>query len=322
MTPLLSVRQLCQHFTLKNRWFAPAQQLYAVDNVSFELTSGQTLGIVGESGCGKSTLARTLLHLYEPTSGEVEFIGQSLNALNQSQLRAMRQQMQMVFQDPAESLNPRHNVGQILTEPFVIHGQGNHAQRRLWAQELLQQVGLQSEAIYRYPHEFSGGQRQRISIARAIALKPKLLICDEAVSALDVSVQAQIVNLLLQLQQQMGLSMIFIAHDLTVVKHLSDKIAVMYLGRIVELADAEQLYQAPRHPYSQALLAAIAKPDPRQRRTFAPLAGEVPSPINPPTGCHFHPRCPYRQVKCTAQVPTLKGSAIHQVACHFPLSAE
>ncbi|MGY3899873.1 peptide ABC transporter substrate-binding protein [Aeromonas veronii] len=322
MSTLLSVRDLKQHFRLGGGFLRKQYTVHAVDGISFDLKQGETLGLVGESGCGKSTLGRSLLKLFEPTAGTITFEGRDITALSPKEMRSLRQEMQMVFQDPAESLNCRHTVGQILEEPFIIHGKGNTEQRRGWVQELLAKVGLPGSAVDRYPHEFSGGQRQRIGIARAIALKPKLLVCDEAVSALDVSVQSQIVNLLLSLQREMNLSIIFIAHDLSVVKHISDRIAVMYLGRIVELADAQSLYLAPRHPYTQALISAIPVPDPRRRSQRILLTGDVPSPISPPSGCHFHQRCPHATELCKSKAPKLEAcdDAHHQVACHTPLA--
>ncbi|PJG58376.1 ABC transporter ATP-binding protein [Aeromonas cavernicola] len=321
MTTLLSVRDLKQHFRLGGGLLRKRYTVYAVDGVSFDLKQGETLGLVGESGCGKSTLGRSLLKLIEPTAGTLTFEGRDITTLSANEMRSLRQEMQMVFQDPAESLNSRHTVGQILEEPFIIHGKGNSEQRRGWVQELLAKVGLPSSALDRYPHEFSGGQRQRIGIARAIALKPKLLVCDEAVSALDVSVQSQIVNLLLSLQQEMNLAILFIAHDLSVVKHISDRIAVMYLGKIVELAEAQSLYLTPHHPYTQALISAIPVPDPRRRSQRIVLSGDVPSPISPPSGCHFHQRCPHATAMCSTVAPALVmcGHAGHQVACHHPL---
>ncbi|MFB2865867.1 ABC transporter ATP-binding protein [Aeromonas sp. MdU4] len=322
MSTLLSVRDLKQYFQLGGGLLRKKYTVHAVDGVSFDLKQGETLGLVGESGCGKSTLGRSLLKLFDPTAGTITFEGRDITALSPKEMRSLRQEMQMVFQDPAESLNSRHTVGQILEEPFIIHGKGNGEQRRAWVLDLLAKVGLPASAVDRYPHEFSGGQRQRIGIARAIALKPKLLVCDEAVSALDVSVQSQIVNLLLSLQREMNLSIIFIAHDLSVVKHISDRIAVMYLGRIVELADAQTLYLAPRHPYTQALISAIPVPDPRRRSQRIPLTGDVPSPISPPSGCHFHQRCPIASEQCKSLVPRLEvcDEAHHQVACHTPLA--
>lgn len=319
--PLLRLEKLAQHFTLGGGLLRRGSTLYAVDGVSFELEAGKTLGLVGESGCGKSTLARTLLKLHEPSRGRVYFDGQDITDYSPRQMRPLRQQMQLVFQDPQESLNGRHTIATILQEPFVIHGQGTAKERKAWASELLQRVGLPVSALDRYPHEFSGGQRQRIGIARAMALKPKLLVCDEAVSALDVSVQSQILNLLLSLQQEYQLAILFIAHNLSVVKHISDHIAVMYLGRVVEIAPAEALYSQALHPYTQALLAAIPEPDPRRRKAPLMLQGEPPSPANPPSGCHFRTRCPYVGKRCVQEAPALlatqeQGDA-HRVACHF-----
>ncbi|MBL1379011.1 ABC transporter ATP-binding protein [Zobellella iuensis] len=316
MSVLLKVEELKQHFTLGGGLLRRGKTLYAVDGVSFELEAGKTLGLVGESGCGKSTLARAVLKLHDPTAGRILFDGEEITGYTKRQMRPLRRQMQLVFQDPQESLNARHTIATILQEPFVIHGLGSARERRQWAAELLERVGLPASALERYPHEFSGGQRQRIGIARAMALKPRLLVCDEAVSALDVSVQSQILNLLLSLQQEHGLAMLFIAHDLSVVKHLSDKIAVMYLGRIVELAESETLYRTPLHPYTRALLAAIPEPDPRKRKAPLMLSGELPSPASPPSGCHFRTRCPYAGERCAREVPMLEGKA-HQVACHF-----
>jgi peptide/nickel transport system ATP-binding protein len=271
---------------------------------------------VGESGCGKSTLGRTLLKLYDPTAGSIYFEDEEITDTKGRDLRKLRRNMQMVFQDPMESLNARHTVGDIISEPLLVHGIGTPASRRQRVQELLQKVGLSADAAQRYPHEFSGGQRQRIGIARAIALEPKVLVCDEAVSALDVSVQSQILNLLMSLQKEMNLAIIFIAHDLSVVKHISDRIAVMYLGRVVELAQAQTLYESPQHPYTQSLIAAIPVPDPRKRKRREILQGDVPSPINRPSGCHFQTRCPKATERCREVDPALKPmSDTHQVAC-------
>ncbi|GHA25539.1 ABC transporter ATP-binding protein [Oceanisphaera arctica] len=320
-SPLLKIEQLQQHFTLGGGLLRRGKTLYAVDGVSFELEAGKTLGLVGESGCGKSTLARTLLKLHEPSGGRILFEGRDITDYSRSRMRPLRQRMQLVFQDPQESLNGRHTIGTILQEPFIIHGLGTAVERKQWAAELLERVGLSASALDRYPHEFSGGQRQRIGIARAMALKPRLLVCDEAVSALDVSVQSQILNLLLSLQQEYQLAMLFIAHDLSVVKHISDHIAVMYLGRIVELAPAEELYRRPLHPYTRALLAAIPEPNPRHRKVPTVLHGEPPSPASPPSGCHFRTRCPYVGERCITDVPALIGEE-HSVACHFQQEIE
>jgi oligopeptide/dipeptide ABC transporter ATP-binding protein len=296
-------------------------QVFAVDGVSFKIAAGQTLGLVGESGCGKTTVGRCILRLYRPTGGSLRFQGVDLMRLRRDELRAVRRDMQMIFQDPFESLNSRHTVQEILEEPFVIHRLGDAAERRRRVHQLLERVGLSRRALLRFPHEFSGGQRQRIGIARAIALEPRLVVCDEPVSALDVSIQSQIINLLLDLQREMGLTYLFIAHDLAVVKHISDYIAVMYLGRIVEYAAAETLYVAPRHPYTRALIAAIPVPDPAVRRTDEVLRGDVPSPLNPPSGCHFRTRCPYVIERCHSDDPRLRpvpGSdpGRHLAACH------
>lgn len=287
---ILKIENLKQHFKLKNGLFSQAHYVYAVDGVTLELKPGETLGLVGESGCGKSTLGRTLLKLYDPTDGEIYFEQQNITHAHGAHLRDLRQDMQIVFQDPMESLNARHTVGDIIAEPLLVHKIGTAQERREKVAQLLAKVGLPGDAANRYPHEFSGGQRQRIGIARAIALEPKVLVCDEAVSALDVSVQSQILNLLLSLQKEMNLSIIFIAHDLSVVKHISDRVAVMYLGRIVEEADSETIYRDPKHPYTQSLISAIPVPDPKRRKKREVLQGDVPSPINPPSGCHFHTR--------------------------------
>jgi oligopeptide/dipeptide ABC transporter ATP-binding protein len=285
---LLKIQNLKQHFPVRGGVLMRAvAQCKAVDGVSLELGTGETLGLVGESGCGKTTLGKAIVRLLKPTEGLIEFQGEDITLSSMGKLRPMRRHMQMIFQDPAESLNPRHTVRDILEEPFVVQGIGTRDERKKWVAELLDKVGLSATAADRFPFEFSGGQRQRIGIARAIALKPKLIVCDEPVSALDVSVQSQVLNLLLDLQREMGLSYLFIAHGLSVVKHMSDRVAVMYLGKIVELAPAEELYQNPRHAYTKALLDAIPIPDPSKRRERRLLSGDVPSPINPPAGCAF-----------------------------------
>ncbi|MBT3202973.1 MAG: dipeptide ABC transporter ATP-binding protein [Gammaproteobacteria bacterium] len=318
---LLKVEDLKMHFPVHGGiLYRQIATVFAVDGVNFSIEPGKTLGLVGESGCGKSTIGRALLRLYEPTAGKVSFEGQDITHLQGESLRNLRLDMQMIFQDPFESLNPRHTIGDIIEEPFVIHKLGNSAERKQEVLKLLDRVGMPADAVHKYPHEFSGGQRQRIGIARAIALKPKLIICDEPVSALDVSIQSQILNLLLELQQEMGMAYLFVAHDLSVIKHVSDQIAVMYLGRIVEIADSESLYQNPMHPYTQALISSIPVPDPLQRKNFIPLQGEVPSPLNPPPHCHFVERCPYAEQICSTETPVLTQkdtSENHQVACHF-----
>ena len=314
---LLDVRDLKMHFPVSGGLLSRVVgQVYAVDGVSFSVRKGETLGIVGESGCGKSTLGKAILQLYRPTSGTVLFNNENLNNLSDYQLKSRRRQVQMIFQDPYESLDPRMTIEEILSEPFIIHKMGDKIQRKQWAKELLAKVGLPPSGIDRYPHEFSGGQRQRIGIARAVALRPQLILCDEPVSALDVSVQSQILNLLVDLQNEMGLSYIFIAHDLAVVKHMSDRIAVMYLGKIVELADADLIYKQPLHPYTQALIASIPEPDPAHRHVLKALEGEVPSPINPPSGCHFHTRCPFATPECKTKIPVLRSIGQTSVACH------
>jgi peptide/nickel transport system ATP-binding protein len=292
----------------------------AVDDVSFEIQRGETLGLVGESGCGKSTVGRTLLRLYEPTAGTIRFDGQDITNLGQSELRPLRRRMQMVFQDPFASLNPRHSVGRIVSEPLRVHGLVGRKGLGKRVRELLEIVGLPADAAGRYPHEFSGGQRQRIGLARSLALNPDFIVCDEPVSALDVSIQAQIINLLEGLQTDFDLTYLFIAHDLAVVRHISDRIAVMYLGWIVEVSPAEELYESPLHPYTISLLSAVPIPDPaveKERETIL-LAGDLPSPANPPPACRFHTRCPYVQpTKCRDEVPPLRTVHGHQVACHW-----
>jgi peptide/nickel transport system ATP-binding protein len=316
-SPLLSVSNLVKFYPVKAGVFKKTvAQVQAVNGISFDIAAGETLGLVGESGCGKSTLGRTILQLEQASSGEINFAGQRIDQLNNQQLKAIRQQLQVIFQDPYESLNSRHTVGQIIGEPLLIHGHGNSDERKTKVLMLLKKVGLPATAVDKYPHEFSGGQRQRIGIARAIALAPKLIVCDEPVSALDVSIQSQIINLLLDLQQEMGLALLFIAHDLSVVRHISDRIAVMYLGKIVEIATADDIYRRPKHPYTQALISAIPLPDPRQRQRHQPLPGDVPSPINPPSGCSFHTRCRYADQQCQTTEPKLAGDSNQQVACH------
>ncbi|MCF8168697.1 MAG: ATP-binding cassette domain-containing protein [Rhodoferax sp.] len=319
--PLLSVKNLVKHFPIQGGLFGRVvDKVHAVDGVSFDLAAGETLGVVGESGCGKSTTGRCILRLIEPTSGEVWFDGKCVTAMDKTALRAMARDMQIIFQDPYASLNPRMTAGAIVGEALTIHKLTKTASEyEARIVNLLETVGLNGDHMRRYPHEFSGGQRQRIGIARALAVSPKLIVCDEAVSALDVSIQAQVINLLEDLQAQFNLTYMFIAHDLSVVEHTSDRIAVMYLGRIVEIAPARQLYVKPLHPYTEALLSAVPIPDPRVKRKRIVLQGDVPSPVNPPTGCHFHTRCPIAQHPlCSTEAPTLKEtSAGHCVACHL-----
>lgn len=320
---ILAAKDLVKYYPIKTGVVRRVTgQVHAVDGVSFELKRGETLGVVGESGCGKSTLGRLLMRLEEPTSGTVTFDGVDLYSQKGSAMRKLRRDIQIVFQDPYTSLNPRMTVGDIIGEPFDIHPEvapkGSRKQR---VRDLLDLVGLSPEHINRYPHQFSGGQRQRIGVARGLALNPKVLICDEPVSALDVSVQAQVVNLLVKLQQDLGLSYVFIAHDLSVVRHISDRVAVMYLGKIAEIGDDAQIYERPTHPYTQALLSAVPVPDPTVHREQIVLSGDVPSPANPPTGCRFHTRCWRAQDKCKVEVPVLEtrpdGEGGHLSACHF-----
>jgi oligopeptide/dipeptide ABC transporter ATP-binding protein len=293
----------------------------AVDDVTFQIHKGETVGLVGESGCGKTTVGRTLVKLYEPTSGEIIFQGEDISKYNRKKMKPLRSKMQMIFQDPYSSLNPRHTVGTIVESGFDIHGVNPTKGRKEAVQELLELVGLNPEHINRFPHEFSGGQRQRIGIARALALKPNLIIADEPVSALDVSIQAQVVNLLDDLQKELGLSYLFVAHDLSVVQHISDRVVVMYLGKIMEQAATEELFTKPRHPYTKALLSAVPVPDPKMEKSRERiiLKGDLPSPMNPPSGCVFNTRCWKAQEKCRVEIPTLyEISPKHQIACHFP----
>jgi oligopeptide transport system ATP-binding protein len=317
---LLQVRDLKKHFEIKRGflWGEPAR-VHAVDGVSFDLFRGETLGLVGESGCGKSTTGRLILRLIEPTAGEVIFEKTRVYQAGKSEMRALRQRMQIIFQDPYSSLNPRMTVEQIVGEGIVIHKLARtRAERRERVADLLQKVGLSPEQMHRYPHEFSGGQRQRVGIARALAVNPRLIIADEPISALDVSIQAQVINLLEDLQQQFDLTYLFIAHDLRVVEHISDRVAVMYLGKIVELADSEALYRKPLHPYTEALLSAIPIPDPATKRQRIILEGDPPSPIHPPPGCPFHTRCHKRFQRCDSELPVLREVAPrHWVACHL-----
>jgi oligopeptide/dipeptide ABC transporter ATP-binding protein len=318
---LLKVRNLKMHFPVKEGVLLRASKFNkAVDGISLDIAPGETLGLVGESGCGKSTLGRCIARLYKPTTGNIEFCGEDIANLGTKALKPHRQSIQMIFQDPMESLNSRHTVSEIVEEPLIVQGIGDRASRSQRVLELLNIVGLPARSATRYPFEFSGGQRQRIGIARAIALNPKLIICDEPVSALDVSIQSQILNLLIELQREFNLSYLFIAHDLAVVKHISDRIAIMYLGKIVETGNSEEIYRNAQHPYTQSLIAAIPVPDPHRQVTRQVIKGDVPSPIAPPSGCTFHPRCPQVMDRCKDVIPQLASpmpNPDHLVSCHL-----
>ena len=319
MAPLIEVTDLKKHFPIRKGILQrPAGAVRAVDGVTFSINEGETLGLVGESGCGKTTVGRTVLRLVEPTSGQIKVRGQEISGLSKTELRPLRRQMQIIFQDPFSSLNPRIRVGEIVGEPLKVHGVGNKSERADRVAKLFQRVGLRPQQMINYPHQFSGGQRQRVSIARALALDPGFIVADEPVSALDVSIQAQVINLLMDLQQELGLSYLFVSHNLAVVEHISHRVAVMYLGRIVEYADKVTLFANPQHPYTEALLAAVPLPDPALIRTKQRVTGDVPSPINPPSGCHFHPRCPIAVDRCKVETPLLREVAPgHEAACHL-----
>lgn len=317
--PLLQVKGLKKYFDITGGVFSrKVGEIKAVDDITFDVYEGEVFGIVGESGCGKSTAAKTILRLIEPTDGEIIFVDQNITELSFEEMRKLRRDMQMIFQDPYASLNPRQRIEKVLEEPLIVHGISDKQERKQRVQEILEVVGLTEEHGKRYPHQFSGGQRQRIGIARALILNPKLIICDEPVSALDVSIQSQILNLMEDLQEQFGLTYIFISHDLSVVKHISDRIGVMYLGKMVELADNETLYEEPLHPYTQSLLSAIPEPDPDIKKERIILQGDLPSPTNPPTGCAFHTRCPFSMEHCKHVCPKMKEvKPNHFVACHL-----
>ena len=322
---LLEVRGLCKHFPTQHGWLGRSQLVRAVDGVSFSIAEGETLGLVGESGCGKSTTGKLILRLQDPTAGEILWNGRPIHNLSQTELRPVRRELQAVFQDPYASLNPRIRAAEIVAEPLRNYEAMSSAQARERVASLFERVGLRPDQMVKYPFEFSGGQRQRLGIARALSVQPRLIVCDEPVSALDVSVQAQVINLLMDLQQQFNLSYLFIAHDLAVVEHISHRVAVMYLGRIVEIAPKRTIFTRPQHPYTEALLDAVPVPDPLVRKNRRVLTGDVPSPINPPPGCHFHTRCPYAEERCRVESPPMREVTAGQfVACHLrqPASLE
>ncbi|MBV9553290.1 MAG: dipeptide ABC transporter ATP-binding protein [Alphaproteobacteria bacterium] len=317
--PLLSVKGLVKHFPVRKGLLRRTSgHVHAIDGVSFDIAAGETLGLVGESGCGKSTTGKAILKLIEPTAGEIRLSGKRIDGLSRAEMRPYRRQMQVVFQDPYSSLSPRLKIRDIIAEPLANYGEAKGEGTAERVEQLAEKVGLRSDTLDRYPHEFSGGQRQRIGIARALALRPNLIICDEPVSALDVSVQAQVINLLVDLQREFSLAYLFIAHDIAVVEHISHRVAVMYLGKIVEITDRARLFNNPQHPYTEALLSAVPQPDPEAPKKRIILRGDVPSPVNPPPGCRFHTRCPYAFERCSAEEPQLKEIATgHNVACHL-----
>ena len=319
MPPLIEVTDLKKYFPIRKGILGrTVGNVLAVDGVSFSIDEGETLGLVGESGCGKTTVGRAVLRLIEPTSGQIKVRGQDISHLSKTELRPLRRQMQIVFQDPFSSLNPRIRVGKIVGEPLKVHGVGDKHEREERVAHLFKRVGLRPEQINNYPHQFSGGQRQRVSIARALALDPGFIVADEPVSALDVSIQAQVINRLMDLQRELKLSYLFVSHNLAVVEHISHRVAVMYLGRIVEYASKTALFEKPLHPYTEALLAAVPLPDPSLTRAKHRVTGDVPSPINPPSGCHFHPRCPIAEARCRTERPVLREIAPgHLVSCHL-----
>ncbi len=322
--PLLSVKGLVKHFPVKKGLLKrTVGQVHAIDGISFDIAPGETLGLVGESGCGKSTTGKAILKLIDPTAGEISIGGERIDGLSRREMRPYRRQLQVVFQDPYSSLNPRLKIRDIIAEPLVNYGVGDRKAIAERVEQLAGKVGLRPETLDRYPHEFSGGQRQRIGIARALALQPSLIVCDEPVSALDVSVQAQVINLLVDLQREFSLAYLFIAHDIAVIEHISHRVAVMYLGKIVEIAERTALFTRPQHPYTEALLSAVPLPDPDMPKKRIVLQGDVPSPINPPPGCRFHTRCPYAFDRCSIDEPALQEiSSGHQVACHLRLPTE